>query len=284
MANLISVIVTTYNRPDALEAVLRGLARQTDSGFEIVIADDGSGPETTQAVAQLGKATGLAITHIWQVDNGFRAAECRNRAILHSRGAYCIFLDGDCVPRRDFITRHRALAQPGWFVTGNRVLLSPSLSECILHEGIDAARWGVGALLRARLAGDVNRLAPALRLPLGPLRRLHDRDWEGARSCNLAVWRHDLDHVDGFDAAFSGWGLEDSDIIVRLIRAGVRRKDGRFATGVLHLWHPESDRGALADNRRRLDAVIADERIRAVRGLSALEADADCAAVRLAPT
>jgi glycosyltransferase involved in cell wall biosynthesis len=284
MADLISVIVTTYNRPDALEAVLRGLARQTDSGFEVVIADDGSGPETAQLIKDHAGTSGLAITHAWQPDQGFRAAECRNRAILRSRGAYCIFLDGDCIPRRDFIARHRELAEPGWFVTGNRILLSLSLSERILRDSIDADRWGIAPLLRERLAGSVNRLAPALHLPLGPLRRLNDSDWEGARSCNLAVWRHDLDCVDGFDAAFSGWGLEDSDIIVRLIHAGVRRKDGRFATGVLHLWHPESDRGALPDNRQRLDAVIGSDRIRALQGLSALAPGENCEAVRLAPS
>lgn len=270
MPDLIAVILTTYNRPDALEAVLRGLERQSDSGFEVVIADDGSGPETAQIIKHHAETGGLAITHVWQPDQGFRAAESRNRAILRSRGSYCIFLDGDCIPRRDFIARHRALAEVGWFVTGNRVLLSPSLSERILRDRIDADRWGLATLLRAHLAGGVNRLAPALRLPLGPLRRLNGSDWEGARSCNLAVWRHDLDRVDGFDAAFNGWGLEDSDLIVRLIRAGIRRKDGRFATGVLHLWHPESDRAALPDNRQRLAAVIGSERIRALQGLSAL--------------
>ncbi len=45
MAELISVIVTTYNREDALEAVLRSLARQTDPDFEVIVADDGSGPD-----------------------------------------------------------------------------------------------------------------------------------------------------------------------------------------------------------------------------------------------
>ncbi|MEZ5787168.1 MAG: galactosyltransferase-related protein [Xanthobacteraceae bacterium] len=124
-------------------------------------------------------------------------------------------------------------------------------------------------------------MAPALRLPLGPLRRLNDSDWEGARSCNLAVWRSDLDRVDGFDAAFSGWGLEDSDLIVRLIHSGIRRKDGRFATGVLHLWHPESDRATLPDNRQRLDAVIGSERVRALQGLSALALQENDEAVRL---
>ena len=84
------------------------------------------------------------------------------------------------------------------------------------------------------------------------MRRLRQRAWRGARSCNLAIWRADLDRVDGFDADYSGWGKEDSDIIVRLLHAGVRRKDGVFATGVMHLWHAEAERRRLAENERKL--------------------------------
>jgi hypothetical protein len=106
------------------------------------------------------------------------------------------------------------------------------------------------------------------------LRKLRPHAWRGARSCNLAVWRSDLDRVDGFDAAFSGWGREDSDILVRLLRAGVRRKDGVFATGILHLWHPEADRSQLPENERRLDQSLGDQRVRAHEGLSALDSTA----------
>jgi hypothetical protein len=124
--------------------------------------------------------------------------------------------------------------------------------------------------LRSR--GKINRLAPLRSLPLGPLRRLRSGAWRGARACNLAVWRRDLDQVDGFDASYSGWGLEDSDLLIRLMRAGIRRKDGNFATGVLHLWHPENDRSLLPDNQRRLDAIAAADRVRSIVGLSALVA------------
>ena len=121
-----------------------------------------------------------------------------------------------------------------------------------------------------RLRGGVNRLLPALRLALGPLRRLQSNAWEGAQTCNLAVARADLDRVDGFDAAYIGWGLEDSDLVVRLLHAGVRRKDGRFATDVLHLWHPKSDRSQLGANQAKLDEVVRGTRVRATRGISLL--------------
>ena len=87
-------------------------------------------------------------------------------------------------------------------------------------------------------------------------------------TCNLSVWRKDLLEVDGLDESYSGWGLEDSDLAIRLLRAGVRHKSARFATPVLHLWHGENDRGSLPENRRRLDDVRESDRIRALSGLS----------------
>ncbi|MEP7030279.1 MAG: glycosyltransferase family 2 protein, partial [Pseudolabrys sp.] len=252
MADLISVIVTTYNREDALEAVLRSLGRQTDADFEVVVADDGSGPATAKLVETWKAKAGHRVEHVWHEDRGFRAAEIRNRAILAARGSYCIFLDGDCIVPADFVAVHRRLAKPGAFVSGNRVLLSPALTKTILIEKQIPETWSAARWFAERLRGGVNRLTALLRLPLGPIRSLQKNEWQGVRSCNLAIWRSDLDRVDGFDADYNGWGKEDSDIVVRLLHAGVRRKDGRFATGVIHLWHAESDRSSLPDNERKL--------------------------------
>jgi glycosyltransferase involved in cell wall biosynthesis len=274
---LISVIVTTYNREDALEAVLRSLARQTDRNFEVVVADDGSRPTTAGLVEAWKSKLGHPLMHVWHEDRGFRAAEIRNRAILASCGAYVVFLDGDCIVRPNFVATHRRLAQAGWFVTGNRILLSSELTARVLREQLTPETWGFTSWIAQRLRGGINRLAALLRLPLGPLRRLRQRAWRGARSANLAVWRSDLAHVDGFDAGYSGWGKEDSDIIVRLLRAGVRRKDGAFATGVLHLWHAEADRARLSENERKLTEVIAGDAVRAQRGLSSMQAAAPAA-------
>ncbi len=271
MADLISVIVTTYNREDALDAVLRSLARQSDRDFEVVVADDGSRPATAALVDSWKDKLGRPLMHVWHDDRGFRAAECRNRAILASHGSYCIFLDGDCLARPDFIAAHRRLAEPGWFVTGNRVLLSPELTENVLRNKLAPETWGFDTFVAQRVRGGVNRILTLLRLPLGPLRRLRKTTWQGARSANLAVWRSDLDQVDGFDADYAGWGKEDSDIIVRLMRAGRRRKDGAFATAVLHLWHAQADRSQLPQNERKLSDIIAGGDIRARRGLSALK-------------
>ncbi len=269
-AELISIIVTTYNRDDALDAALRALAHQSDRNFEIVIAEDGVRLETARVVKHWASRLPVPVKHVRHEHRGFRSGEIRNRGIRASAGELGIFLDGDCLASADFVAAHRRLAEPGWFVTGNRILLSRELTAAVLAGHVAAEEWGVAALLRERMRGGINRLLPTLRLPLGALRRLHRSDWEGAQTCNLAVMRSDLDRIDGFDSAYTGWGLEDSDLVVRLLHAGVRRKDGRFATGVLHLWHPQNDRSQLPVNRKRLDEVLSGTRVRALRGLSLL--------------
>jgi glycosyltransferase involved in cell wall biosynthesis len=268
--DLVSVIVSTYNRPDALDAVLRSLKRQSDKEFEVLVADDGSRPDTAALVKRWDGRIGRRVLHVWHPDAGFRLAEIRNRAIVAATGSYCVFLDGDCLARGDFVAAHRALAEPGWFVTGNRALLSRALTERVLRENLTPESWTMAQWLAARRSGGINRLAPLVALPLGPLRKVRPRAWRGARGANIAMWRSDLLAVDGFDSGFAGWGREDSDLFVRLIRAGVRRKDGRYATGVLHLWHPDADRARLSENEKRLGEILASDRIVASRGLSAL--------------
>jgi glycosyltransferase involved in cell wall biosynthesis len=272
VAELISVVVATFNREDALDAVLRSLASQEDRDFEVIVADDGSGPATRALVQSWVPTLGSRLIHIWHQDRGFRLAEIRNRAILRCSGTVCVFIDGDCVVRPNFVAVHRRLAEPGWFVAGNRVLLGRHLTERILGEQLRPEHWPPAAWIAARRRGDINRLLPLVTLPLGPLRKLDGRNWRRARGTNLAIRREDLLRVNGFDAAYSGWGREDSDIAVRLIRSRVLCKDGRFASGVLHLWHPENDRSQMLRNDQRLEAVISSARIAATAGLSDLTA------------
>ena len=266
-AATISVVITTYNRPDALTAVVEACFLQDDKNFEIIIADDGSGANTRDCIDRLRALSPVPLKHVWQPDDGFRAAMARNRGTLAATGDYIIFLDGDCIPQRDFIARHRALAQPGFLVSGSRILLSQRFTEQVLAEHIDVPALGLFDKLRYRLRGDMNKvLQLMLRWPdLGRVRRKFS--WRRIKSCNLAVWRADLEKVNGFDESFVGWGHEDSDLVVRLFHAGVLRKDGALATEVLHLWHREARRDEESSNRKVVLERAANKTIQAGRGL-----------------
>jgi glycosyltransferase involved in cell wall biosynthesis len=264
----LAVVVTTYNRPDALAAALEGYFEQTDHDFELIVADDGSTADTRLLVEAYRRRAPFALSHVWQEDQGFRAAAIRNRAIAASRADYVVFTDGDCIPAPWFVAAHRRLAERGWFISANRVLLSETFTRRVLAGKLPLQRWGWSEWIGAWRRHDVNRVFPLLTVPLGPLRKLPAVRWKGARTCNLSAWREDLLRVNGLDETYSGWGLEDSDLAVRLIRAGVRHKSARFAAPVLHLWHPENDRSRLPENRRRLDEILASGRTEALNGVS----------------
>ncbi|HTT13111.1 MAG TPA: glycosyltransferase family 2 protein [Burkholderiaceae bacterium] len=264
---LISAIVTTYNRPDALRAVLAGLLAQADRRFEILIADDGSRGDTRELVEATARTSPVALRHVWQEDKGFRAGAARNRAASEAHGEYLLFLDGDCVPRPDWIAQHRALAEPRWMVAGNRILLAESFTRLVLASGTPIHTWTDAQWRAAAERGDINRTRPLRSYPLGPLRKVAARRWQRVRTCNLGVWMADLRAVNGFDEAFEGWGFEDSDLAVRLINHGTRRKEGAFATGVLHLWHRENDRRLEGVNWERLQRRIAAREVLAASGL-----------------
>jgi glycosyltransferase involved in cell wall biosynthesis len=270
---LISVVVTTYERPDALDLVLRGLSRQTDDRHEVVVADDGSGPATAAVIDAWRGRFAVPLRHAWEMRDGFRLARSRNRGIALSEGAYIVFLDGDCVPRADFVAAHRRVAEPGFMVGGARVMMSEALTRDVLARREPVETWSIGRWLNERRCSRVDRVYPLLSLPGQWWRTLRPSMYLKLKTANVAVWRADLDAVDGFDGAFVGWGFEDTDLAIRLTRHGVRFKDGRYATAVVHLWHPASDdRSNVRANRDRLNDTLASGRVRATAGLSGLAA------------
>jgi glycosyltransferase involved in cell wall biosynthesis len=269
-ASKISVVITTYNRPDALAAVVEACFGQDDDNFEIIIADDGSTNNTRESVAALRARSPVPLQYVWQPDEGFRAARVRNLGTLAASGEYIVFLDGDCIPARNFVSQHRRLARTGYLVSGSRVLISERYTNTLLERRIDLQGLGLGERLRRWLAGDFNKFVQtAIALPdLGRERR--GFSWRRIKSCNLAVWRCDLERVNGFDESFTGWGHEDSDLVVRLFNAGILRKDGAFATEVYHLWHRENQRDQESSNRQVVQRRVEDGTVQATTGLREL--------------
>lgn len=264
----VSFIISTYNRHDALTCVLNALNNQYDCSFEVVVADDGSIKDTKYAIEKIRERSKYMVTHVWQEDLGFRAAQIRNKAVAKSTGDYLIFLDGDCLVFPDFISNHLSLAEPGYFVRGSRVMLCEQFTKECIEKNINMTELPKLKLLKLRLMKKINRFFPLIQLPLNGLRKRKATDWYGVKTCNLGMWRSDFMAVNGFDERYVGWGHEDADLAVRLIKNGVRRKEGVNAVTVLHLWHALNDRSNLSENVERLQFVQQSETIRAELGVS----------------
>lgn len=270
----ISVIVLTYNRSDALLAVLRSLAQQCNRHHEVLIADDGSTPEHVQSLIAECPDLGCNVSHVWHPDIGFTAAKARNLAAYYAHGDYLIFIDGDCVVQQDFLQRHFQLAQQGAFVNGSRVLCSPDFTQCVINAPEIVNTRSIGFWLKKRWHKDVNKLAHLLKLGDGFFRRQKQFEWKGIRSCNFGVWREDFDRVNGFDESFTGWGHEDADLVLRLHNTGLIRKNGYCSTEVFHLWHKENTRTAERKNFERVKLRMQQNTVKAQTGLAELEINA----------
>lgn len=257
----IGLVISTYNWPAALDRVLESVAGQVEPPAEVLVADDGSGPETGAVVARW-RARIPALEHVWQADRGFRLSRVRNLALTRARADYLVFVDGDQVLERHFVMDHRRAARRGTVLRGSRVFLSAERSARLLATGRPPRWWEDG----------VRKRAAAIRLPWLSwlLARWQARGTEGH---NLACWREDAVRVNGFEERFLGWGGEDADFVLRLLHAGVVKRRLRFGGVVYHLDHPEASR----DGQRRNDGIYeetaATRRIRAVAGLAELGAE-----------
>ncbi len=258
----ISLLISTYNKTRYLTKVLQGVKLQTLLPDEVLIADDGSGPETASAIENLRKSLPVPLFHIWQEDLGFRAAKIRNEAVKKACGDYIIILDGDCVPERHFVADHACLAQKTFFCQGKRMLLGERGSG--IFDPAEAVRTGY--LLNLLLKGGIKNWHHLLRLPFLP--SFKDNALKGTRSCNMGFFRDDLIAVNGFNEDFVGWGREDTELVARLYKYGLKRKCHPFKAVCFHLWHKENDRSGLEKNEKILNNVLAGPGYRCENGIS----------------
>ena len=255
------LVVTTHERPDALGRVLDAVATQSRPPDELIVADDGSGPATAGVVARHTARAAYPVLHEWQAHAGFRAGRIRNAAIARSSCDYIVLLDGDMVVHPDFLADHLALARPGHFSQGVRILLDDQATRRML----DGAP-GLPGLLSPGLG--IVRRAYGLRLPgfARSVRRLANAV-VAIKACNQGFWRDDLVAVNGFDEAMTGWGSEDKELCVRLENAGVRRQTLLFAAVAWHLGHPPAARASAEANRARWQDSVRLRRTRCEAGI-----------------
>ena len=102
----VTVVVSSYNQPNTLRLALEGLFRQEREDFEVIVADDGSEEDTHELVSKSAERAPFSLRLVTQKDRGFRKAKALNNGIRCGKGKFFLFLDGDCIARSDWITRH----------------------------------------------------------------------------------------------------------------------------------------------------------------------------------
>jgi glycosyltransferase involved in cell wall biosynthesis len=254
-----SLVISTYNWPAALRAVLQSVRAQRVLPAEVVIADDGSGPDTRDMIAWFARDFPIPLRHVWHEDQGFRAATIRNKAIAAAHGSYIIQLDGDLVLHQDFVAAHLAFARPGAFVQGSRVLLGEAwTARCLATGETPATPFARG--IRNRLnAVNLPWLSTVIRGSRDPFHRV--------RGCNLAFWRADAIRVNGYNEDIQGWGREDNEFVLRLGNAGIRRRNLKFGAIAWHLHHEYRSRADVTRNHAMLERARSEHVVRCATGI-----------------
>lgn len=271
----ISVIVSTYNRPEYLERVLRGYAVQSDRDFQLVVADDGSDSVTRDLISRMRAETRMSILHVWHEDRGFRKSLILNRAIEASRGDYLFFTDGDCIPRRDLIAVHRRLAKQGRYVAGGYLKLSPQVTSAIDLADVDAGRIADLRWLRSRGWKPGRRAFRLIRSDgLSALLDLITPTAAEFQGNNASTWRDALYQVNGFESDM-GYGGLDQALGYRLVNAGIKGIQARHRAVTMHLHHerPYRDPVTVKRNREIMARVRNNGETRARTGLTELAPD-----------
>jgi len=260
-----SLIIATYNWPEALSLCLASAMQQVVMPTEIIIADDGSKEDTKRLVEKYAAISTVPIVHVWHPDAGFRLAQIRNRAFAKASSNYLIQIDGDLILHPYFIADHLAIAKEKHFVSGSRVLLSAETTNYLIAQKSIA--------IEKFSSGKDRNFFNKLRSPF-ITRLLADRYKQGGKNkyyvkgCNMAFWKADLYTVNGYNETFTGWGREDSELAIRLINAGIKKRFLKMGGVTYHLYHKEASREMESRNIQLMKTAITNKTTWAEKGLN----------------
>ncbi|UAY50998.1 glycosyltransferase family 2 protein [Ferruginibacter albus] len=248
----ISLIISTYNNPAFLELILLSILQQKVLPDEVVVADDGSTPETKTLVDSYKKTFPVPLVHVWHEDEGFRQSAIKNKAAATATSNYLIFIDGDLMLHPCFIYDYKVNIKPNSILVASRVFLSETYTKHLLATK--------NTIVNKKAANIEKNRFSAYRIPW-----LHhfikgSKTHYAARGGLMGIFKKDYIRINGFDESFTGWGREDSELFVRIINSGIERYNIKFAAITYHLWHKTLSRQKLPDNDLLLERSISEKR------------------------
>jgi len=240
----LSVIVPTYNRPEALILNLKSLSKQSIIPDEVLIADDGSSETTKNAIVKFKNSSecNFDLKHIWQEDIGFRKPRIINETVRNSTGDYLIFIDGDCLAHKDFVKSHVENSEPNEMLGGKRVDIGKKLTEKVLKSGKILPLFTVRLLIDS-VINDTRKAEEAILVRNTKIRSLAGMERisnDGIWGCNFSVYKTLFYKINGSDEDFLDGSIEDNDLGIRVLNSGGKLKSLRFKANVFHLWHESS--------------------------------------------
>ncbi|PIB32423.1 glycosyl transferase [Gaetbulibacter sp. 5U11] len=229
-----TLLIATYNWPEALDLVLQSVLNQSQLPDEVIIADDGSTNETKVLIDSFKTKFKIPLIHIWQKDEGFKKAHILNKAIAKASGDYIIQVDGDCIMHSHFIKDHLQFVQENTYLFGSRVNIQKDYLDTLFKtKQTSFSAFSKGIKKRTR----------ALHIPM--LSKLYKPNAEFSskfRGCNTSYFKKDFIAVNGYNEDITGWGREDSELVLRMHNNGLQARRLRYRGIVFHIYHNEKSR------------------------------------------
>jgi glycosyltransferase involved in cell wall biosynthesis len=236
----VSLVTPTYNWPNALELLLLSIKQQTVLPNEVIIADDGSRPETTELIKKFQEDFPVPLIHVWHEDQGNQKPKIMNKAIAQAKFEYIIEIDGDIIMHPNFVEDHLKYAEKGVYLFGSRVNIQKNILDHIFSKKVTYFHF---------FSKGIKKRGRTLRIPkLMNFAKLVDKRSSKLRGCNMSFWKEDFIKVNGFNEGLVGWGIDDSEMIQRLHNIGILGKRLKNTGIAYHIYHKEQDKSHIEVN------------------------------------
>ena len=224
---MISVIISHYNNVANLALLLDALTKQSATGFEVIVSEDGEDAKTKAFLA--AQHYPFSIQHTTQEDKGFRKNRILNTSIQAAKGSFLVFIDGDCIPHKHFVKAYQKVQNSNKICYGRRVMLSEKLTAQLREK-----KQFNGLSLLDLFLGGATKIKEGIYSPLVAL-KFKER---GLKGCNWGIKKESLLQINGFDEdyLFATVG-EDDDIEWRLKGIGLREYSMKNKAIVYHIHH-----------------------------------------------